>query len=86
MSYQNALFGHFFIFFIIRGDPSNLRGGKILPAPEVEELALLLAGAVKQTAYEDIVTVGFNLGSLSTLCTLTATLDSHEEAAQSPIV
>ena len=48
--------------------------------------ALLLAGAVKQTAYEDVVTFRFNLGSLSTLCTLTATLDSHEEAAQSPIV
>ena len=49
-------------------------------------MALLLAGAVKQTAYEDVVTFRFNLGSLSTLCTLTATLDSHEEAAQSPIV
>ena len=31
-------FGHFFIFFIIRGDPFDFRGGKNLPAPEVEEL------------------------------------------------
>ena len=46
---------------------------------------LLLAGAVKQTAYEDVVTFRFNLGSLSTLCTLTATLDSQEEAAHSQI-
>ena len=31
-------FGNFFIFFIIRGDPSDLLGGKNLPAPEVEGL------------------------------------------------
>ena len=47
---------------------------------------LLLPGAVIQTAYEVVGAVRVRLGSLSTLCTLTATLDSHEEAAQSPIV
>ena len=30
-------FGHFFIIFIMRGDPSDFKGGKNLPAPEVEE-------------------------------------------------
>jgi hypothetical protein len=30
-------FGHFFIFFIMRGDPSDFKGGKNLPAPDVEE-------------------------------------------------
>ena len=48
--------------------------------------SLLLPGAVVQTAYEVVGAVRVRLGSLSTLCTLKATLDSHEEAAQSPIV
>ena len=35
---SKAFFGHFLIFFIKRGDPSDLGGVKNLPAPEVEGL------------------------------------------------
>ena len=48
--------------------------------------AQILSPAVKLKADEVKGTVRFRLGSLSTLCTLTATLDSHEEAAQSRFV
>ena len=49
-------------------------------------MAHLLSAAVIQTAYEVEDAVRFRQGSLSTLCTLTATLDSHEEAAHSQLV
>ena len=58
----------------------------VLHVVHINDCTLLLPGAVIQTAYEVVGAVRVRLGSLSTLCTLTATLDSHEEAAQSPIV
>ena len=37
---SKTYFGHFFIFFIIRGDPFDFRLGKNLPAPEVMDTNL----------------------------------------------